>query len=120
MTGPMVILCTSDCLLNKGLWHLMGDKDKTPRVASDRRDRRLRTLRRFYRINRRDISFLRFILEAYDGVALLTTQDAQQGIVSLTIAPGCETLVDGIIGSLAAGEDIMIEPLASADCATCF
>lgn len=118
--GPVVILCTSDRLLNKGLWHLMDEGDKIPTEESDRRDRPLRTSRRFYRINRRDISFLRFILEAYDGAALLTTQDAPQGIVSITIAPGCETLVDGIIASLAAGDDIMIEPLASEERATRF
>ena len=43
-----------------------------------------------------------------------------QGIVSIAIAPGCETLVDGIITSLAAGEDIMIESFAPEDCTTCF
>jgi hypothetical protein len=98
----------------------MEESNKIPNEEPDRRDRPRRTSQRFYRINRRDISFLRFILEAYDGVAVLTTQDVRQGIVSIAIAPGCETLVDGIITSLAAGEDIMIESFAPEDCTTCF
>lgn len=73
----------------------------------------LRTTSRFYRIDRRDISFLRFILEGYDGMAVLTTRDAARGIVSITIAPGCETVVGDVIASLSAGGDIYIEPLAA-------
>lgn len=76
----------------------------------------LRTTRRYYRINRHDISFLRFILEAYDGAAIMTTQDAQKGIVRISVAPGCESLVDGIINQLSATGDIMIEPLTAEDC----
>ena len=118
MTRPMVIICTTDSLLKKGLCHLVDQGEKMPRAEPKRRVRRLQTSHRLYRMNRRDISFLRFILEAYDGAALLTTQDAPEGIVRLTIAPGCETLVEEIMASLAAADDIMIEPLAPEDCAT--
>ncbi len=71
------------------------------------------TSRRLYRINRRDISFLRFILEGYDGLALLTTQDAARGIVSVAMAPGCEDLVEQVIATLATDGEIYIEPLAA-------
>jgi hypothetical protein len=36
------------------------------------------------------IHLLRFILEAYEGVGLVTTLDAGLGLVELSIAPGCE------------------------------
>jgi hypothetical protein len=98
----------------------MDEVNHIVKEESNRHDRLLRTSRRFYRMNRRDVSFLRFILEAYDGVAVLTTQDAPRGVVSVSIAPGCENLVDGIIRSLCVEEDMMIEPLTPEDRATCF
>ena len=67
--------------------------------------------RHLYRIDLRDISYLRFILEAYDGMAVLTTRDAARGIVSVTIAPGCEALVDEVISALSRAGEIYIEPL---------
>ena len=72
----------------------------------------LRTSQRFYRIDRGDISYLRFILEAYDGMAVVTTQDAARGIVSITMAPGAEDEVAAIIAGLAAEGEIYIEALA--------
>ena len=51
----------------------------------------------YYRMDRRQISFLKFILEAYDNMAVLTTVDAREAIVKVTIAPGCETVVRDIL-----------------------
>ncbi|MFH2059707.1 MAG: DUF4911 domain-containing protein [Pseudomonadota bacterium] len=34
------------------------------------------------------IGFIRFIFEAYEGVAIATTLDAQKGLIRLAIAPG--------------------------------
>ena len=67
------------------------------------------TVRRL-RMDRRRISFVKFILEAYDNVAVLSTLDARAGLVRLTIAPGCETLVDGILQDLAPDCDIVAPP----------
>jgi hypothetical protein len=53
--------------------------------------------RRRYRVDRRQISFVKFILEAYDNVAVVSTVDARHGLVQIRIAPGCENLVDGIV-----------------------
>ena len=57
--------------------------------------------RRCLRIDRRQIAYFKFILEAYEGVALLRTIDAQQGTVELMIGPGCENDVAHIIEDLA-------------------
>jgi hypothetical protein len=62
-----------------------------------------------YRVERRDIAFFRFILEGYDGVAILTTVDAARGFVSLRIAPGCLAVVSSLVASLA--REIRIEPV---------
>jgi hypothetical protein len=65
------------------------------------------TIKKYLRIDRREISFLKFILEAYDGIATLTTIDPHQGIVLLRIAPGCEDEVKTILQDLK--KDIIID-----------
>lgn len=67
----------------------------------------MKTIIKHLRVDRREICFLKFILEAYDGIATLTTVDAQQGIVMLRIAPGCEGDVEGVLQDLK--KDIIIE-----------
>ena len=67
------------------------------------------TVKRYYRIDRGQIHFLKFILEGYDGVAVLRTLDPQKGLVVLHIGPGCQRMVDMIIQDLQ--RDIRIEPV---------
>ena len=45
---------------------------------------------RRYLIDRRQIHYLRFIIEAYPGLAVVSTEDSALGLVSIAIAPGCE------------------------------
>ena len=52
------------------------------------------------RIDRREIAYFKFILEAYEGVALLTTIDPHLGMVELLIGPGCENDVNQLIEDL--------------------
>lgn len=72
----------------------------------------LETTRRCYRVDRRQISYVKFILEAYDNVAVMSTLDSRQAVIQVTVAPGCETMVDGIIKGLAGEIDVM--PVADA------
>ena len=58
-------------------------------------------------MDRRQIHFLRFLLEAYEGVAVLTTLDQIAGLVVLLIAPGRETEASQLVDQLR--EEIMIE-----------
>lgn len=44
-----------------------------------------------------EIHFLRFILEAYEGIAVATTLDPGLGLMRLSIAPGCEDEVARIL-----------------------
>jgi hypothetical protein len=73
----------------------------------------LHTIQRYFRIDRRDISYLRFILEAYEGVAVLTTVNAGDGIVKVLIAPGSEHLVADLLDALCASHDSLLEPLTN-------
>ncbi len=57
-------------------------------------------IKRYYRIDRREVHYLKFILEGYAGVAVMRTLDSRRGLVVLHISPGCETEVDMIIDDL--------------------
>ena len=64
--------------------------------------------KRCYRVDRREIAYLRFILEAYDGLAVVSTLDSEAGIIVLRISPGCEPDVERILQDLK--RYIMMEP----------
>jgi hypothetical protein len=67
------------------------------------------TVKKYYRVDRGQIHFLKFILEGYDGVAVLRTLSPQEGLVVLHIGPGCQGTVDMIIKDLQ--REIRIEPV---------
>ncbi len=62
----------------------------------------------YYRVDRSRISFIRYIFEGYDGLAILTTLDREAGRVVLSVAPGAETLAASVMADLAG--TIMLEP----------
>ncbi len=73
----------------------------------------MRTVRQYYRVDRRRISLIKFIFEAYEGVAVVTTLDAATGEIVLSVAPGCETIADDVMADLT--REFRIEPGASPD-----
>ncbi len=66
------------------------------------------TIKQHYRVDRREIAFIRFIIEAYDGLAIVTTLDPETGLIEFQIAPGCEQDVEMILQDLK--RNIMLEP----------
>lgn len=71
--------------------------------------RPMRTRRRYYRVDRREIAFLRFVLEACDGIAAMTTLDPGLGTVEIRVPPGCDDEVDRVLRGLTG--EIMMEPV---------
>jgi len=61
---------------------------------------RLATTRQLYAVDRARISYLKFILEAYDNLAVVSTIDACRGVVQVVTAPGCEAVVQTILSGL--------------------
>jgi len=45
------------------------------------------------------IHYLRFTLEAYEGIATVTTRDPSLGWVQINVAPGCEAEVQKVLDS---------------------
>jgi hypothetical protein len=64
---------------------------------------------RRYRVDRRQIAFLKFIVESYDNLALVTTLDPRAGIVQLQVPPGCEDTVRELMRDLA--NTMILQPL---------
>ena len=56
---------------------------------------------RYYRVDRCQIGFIKFILEAYDNMAVVTTLDARLAVVQVTAAPGCEKTIASVISGFA-------------------
>jgi hypothetical protein len=55
---------------------------------------------RYFRVNRKDIAYLKFIIESYEGMAVVRTKDPQEAIVELMVAPGWEKDVDEVLEGL--------------------
>jgi hypothetical protein len=64
---------------------------------------------RYFRIRRKDIAYFKFIIESYEGMAVVRTKDPSEAIVELMIAPGWEKDVDVLLEGLC--QEIPIEPL---------
>ena len=71
----------------------------------------MKTTTQYYRVDRREIAFIKFIFEAYDGIAGMRTMDPAKGIIKLHIAPGCQEQVEQILQDLK--KEILIRRLAT-------
>ena len=67
------------------------------------------SVKKYFRVDRRKIALIKFTLEAYEGVGLLTTVDSESGLVVISIPPGREMEVDTLISDLK--DNILIEPV---------
>mmetsp|Transcript_23761 Transcript_23761/g.11456 ORF Transcript_23761/g.11456 Transcript_23761/m.11456 type:complete len:85 (+) Transcript_23761:170-424(+) len=69
----------------------------------------MKTLKKSYYIDKKEIYFLKFLLEAYDGIAVMETIDSKQSIIILHVAPGCKDELNMLIKGLA--DDIKLTEL---------
>jgi hypothetical protein len=58
------------------------------------------TQSRYYRLHRRDIAYFKFIIESYEGMAVVRTKDPYEAVVELMVAPGWEKDADEVIEGL--------------------
>jgi hypothetical protein len=65
--------------------------------------------RQVYRVDRRAVSFIRFIFEAYDGIAVVETIEPRSACIALHVAPGCEPDVAALVSNLQ--RDHRMEPV---------
>lgn len=60
----------------------------------------MESARRYFQMRRQDVAFLRFVIEAGDGIAQLTTIDSAGSTVAVVVPPGCEADVEALVRGL--------------------
>ena len=58
------------------------------------------TKNRYYRIDEAGISLLKFLIESYEGAAVVRTIDTVDPAIEIMIAPGFEAEVEAVIDEL--------------------
>jgi hypothetical protein len=59
-----------------------------------------KSARKVFQVDRESVGYIKFIFEAYDGLAILTTIDPLVAIVEVKISPGSENDVEEILEDL--------------------
>ncbi len=68
-----------------------------------------RPFKKFLKLNRKDISYVQFLIESYEGVAAVTTVDEKVAIIKLSIMPDSVSDVDKILDSISKEVDFTEE-----------
>ena len=71
------------------------------------------TQSRYLRLRRKDIAYFKFIIESYEGMAVVRTKDPHEAVVELMVAPGLEKDMDEVLEGLR--KEITIESLPSSN-----
>ncbi len=69
----------------------------------------METVKKIFRVDRREINYLQVTVESYDGMAVLKTIDPKIALVELQISPGCENWVYDLLNYLVEEENINIK-----------
>ncbi len=69
------------------------------------------TIRKSYLVDKSRISYIRWIIESYDGMAIVSTINPVEAVIELKIAPGCEYIVNELVHSLRVDEGIKLNPI---------
>lgn len=70
-------------------------------------------VRQVFRVDREKIGYLRFTLESYDGMTMVTTVDPNAALIEVSMSPGCEETVLQILEALRQEEGLCIETYES-------
>lgn len=68
----------------------------------------METIKRVFRVDRREINYLRWTIESYDGMAVVRTIDPYAALIELQISPGCEDFIFELLDDLKKNEGIEI------------
>lgn len=61
-------------------------------------------------VDRRDLAYIQFILESYEGLAIMSTIDRERGIVRISYPACFSTEVEGLVAALQS--ETSLQPLA--------
>ena len=66
----------------------------------------METIKHRLRVPRDWISYIRYTLESYDGMAVVSTVDPNEAVIEIAIAPGCQDTVFGLLDDLKTEEGL--------------
>jgi hypothetical protein len=69
----------------------------------------METNKHIFRVDRRDINYLRVTIESYDGMGVVRTIDSHAALIEVQVAPGCEDFFSELVNSLVKDERIVLE-----------
>ena len=72
----------------------------------------METTRQVFRVDRREINYLRVTIESYDGMAVVSTVDPQEATIELQVSPGCEGILAELLRSLRVDEGVALIDLS--------
>jgi tRNA-2-methylthio-N6-dimethylallyladenosine synthase len=75
----------------------------------------MNTTSRAYRVDRREIHYIRSTIESYDGMALVRTLDPGEAVLEVLTAPGCEELVSELVRRLEREEGLRMAPIEAGE-----
>ncbi|HEY4743196.1 MAG TPA: DUF4911 domain-containing protein [Desulfuromonadaceae bacterium] len=64
----------------------------------------------YFKVARADMVYLKFILEAYEGMNVMSTVDNTAGIIRIAVMPGFEQDMAGLLAEL--GTRVAMAPVA--------
>jgi len=64
-------------------------------------------IKRYFKVRHRDMVYLKFILEAYEGMNVMSTVDNVTGIIRISIMEGFEADMDRLLAEL--GKQVSME-----------
>ena len=73
----------------------------------------METFKESYQVNRDKINYIRWIIESYDNMAIVSTIDPSKAIIEIKIAPGCESFIRSLIHSLRVDENIKLDQISN-------
>lgn len=68
----------------------------------------MQSIKRSFITERSKIGYLRFTIESYDGMALVSTIDRHNAVIEVKISPGCEGMVLELVETLRRDEGLKI------------
>lgn len=69
----------------------------------------MKTISQYYTVPRKSLAYFKFIIEAYDGVAVMETMDPAVAVIKLRVAPGCLADAADVVREL--NREVMVTPV---------
>lgn len=97
-------------MMNTNYTNYCGEGQNSNKVSSRNGNSGREGINRIYlRVLRKEITTLNRIIESYDNVGVVSTVNAQEGLVMIHLTPDTEKIVRGILNELSFVQEIIEE-----------